>query len=57
MERNTEGRLTATERRELETLVDTVEMLSLENARLLARQSQRTKTTRRTTAPRGKQPA
>jgi hypothetical protein len=39
MDRNTEGRLTAAERREFAALGELVEKLSLENASLLARQT------------------
>ena len=39
MDRNTEGRLTAAERREFEKLGELVEKLSLENASLLAQQT------------------
>ena len=44
MSRNTEGKLKPGERRELESLVETVERLSLENARMLTRPSRRTVT-------------
>jgi len=57
MSRNTEGKLTAKERRELETLVDEVERLSLENARLLARQTHTAKSVRKPPAIRRKQTA
>jgi hypothetical protein len=41
LSRNSEGTLAAKERRELEGLVERVEQMSLENARLLARHRQR----------------
>ncbi|HWB06810.1 MAG TPA: hypothetical protein VG796_27545 [Verrucomicrobiales bacterium] len=57
MTRNTEGKLSASERRELETLVDKVERLSLENARLLARQARHVRAGQKPKTPRRKQPA
>jgi hypothetical protein len=57
MSRNTEGSLSAKERRELEVLVDKVERLSLENARLLSRQTRAAKPARKSPAFRRKQPA
>ena len=57
MSRNTEGKLTAKERRELEVLVDQVERLSLENARLLSRQTRAAKPARKSPVIRRKQTA
>ena len=60
MEKNNEGKITAAERRELATLGETVERLSLENARLLARHAgprSRERAARRTALTRAKRKA
>lgn len=57
MGRNTEGKLTVKERRELERLVEEAEQLSLENARLLAGHSKKSKKAALPGPARSKQPA
>lgn len=60
MTKNNEGTMTASERKELATLGETVERLSLENARLLARHAgprRRERAARRTALTRSKRKA
>lgn len=60
MEKNTEGTLTAAEKKELATLGETVERLSLENAKMLASHAEtgrRARAARRTAVTRGRRKA
>ena len=57
MGRNTEGKLTLKEHRELERLVEEAERLSLDNARLLAGHSRKSKTAALPRPARSRRPA
>ena len=57
MGRNTEGKLTLKEHRELERLVEEAELLSLDNARLLAGHSRKSKTAALPRPARSRRPA
>ena len=57
MGRNTEGKLTGKEHRELERLVEEAERLSLENARLLAGHGKKSKTAALSRSARSRQSA
>ena len=57
MGRNTEGKLTLKERRELERLVEEAERLSLDNARLLAGHGRKSKTAALPRPARSRRPA